>query len=66
MIGFSKSALKRIEYVIQENAFEQKENIPELKLNHMLALIGLRTTECMSSVINKKYITLYDDLTLPK
>ena len=44
----------------------KKEKIPELKLNHMLALIGLRTTECMSSVINKKYITLYDDLTLPK
>ena len=66
MIGCSKLALKRIEYVIQENAFEQKEKIPELKLNHMLALIGLRTTECMSSVINIKYITLYDDLTLPK
>ena len=45
MIGCSKSGLKRIEYVIQENVFEQKEKIPELKLNHMLALIGLRTTE---------------------
>ena len=66
MIGCSKSALKRIEYVNQENVFEQKEKIPELKLNHMLALIGLQTTECMSSVINKKYTTLYDDLTLPK
>ena len=32
-------------YVIQENVFEQKEKIPELKLNHMLALIGLWTTE---------------------
>ena len=52
--------------LLQENVFEQKEKIPELKLNHMLALIGLQTTECMSSVINKKYMTLYDDLTLPK
>ena len=53
MIGCCKSALKRIEYVIQENVFEQKEKIPELKLNHMLALIGLQTTESLSSVINK-------------
>ena len=45
MIGCSKSAVKRTQYVIQENAFDQKEKIPELKLNHMLALIGLRTTE---------------------
>ena len=45
MIGCSKSTLKRIEYVIQENGFGQKEKIPELKLNHMLALIGLRTTQ---------------------
>ena len=45
MIGCSKSALKRIGYVINENVFEQKEKIPKLKLNHMLALIGLRTTE---------------------
>ena len=63
MIGCSQSAVKRIEYVIQENVFEQKEKIPELKLDHMLALIGLRTTE---PVINKKYMILYDDLTLPK
>ena len=45
MIGCSKSALKIIEYVIQENVFEQKEKMPELKLNHMLALMGLRTTD---------------------
>ena len=45
MIGCSKSALKRIEYVIHENVFEQKEKIPKLKLNRMSALIGLRTTE---------------------
>ena len=34
-----------MEYVIHENVFEQEEKIPKLKLNHMLALIGLRTTE---------------------
>ena len=43
MIGCSKSALKRIKYVNQDNVFEQKEMIPELKLCHMLALMGLRT-----------------------
>ena len=43
MIGCSKSALKRIEYVCEEKVLEQKEKIPELKLYHMLALMGLRT-----------------------
>ena len=31
--------------LLQENVFEQKEKITELKLNHMLTLIGLRTNE---------------------
>ena len=37
-------ALKRIEKIIQENAFEHKEKKPGLKFNPGLALIGLRTT----------------------
>ena len=37
-------ALKRIEKIIRENAFEQKKNKPRLKFNSGLALIGLRTT----------------------
>ena len=46
-------ALKRIEKIIQENAFEQKEKKPRLKFNPGLALIGLRTTGPMlvSSVL---------------
>ena len=46
-------ALKRIEKIIQENAFEQKEKKPRLKFNPGLALIGLRTTgpRLVSSVL---------------
>ena len=37
-------ALKRIEKIIQENAFEQKKEKPGSKFNPGLALIGLQTT----------------------
>jgi len=37
-------ALKRIERIIGENAFEQKKKKPGIKFNPRLALIGLRTT----------------------
>ena len=37
-------AVKRIEKIIRENAFEQKKKKPRLKFNPGLALIGLRTT----------------------
>ena len=37
-------ALKRIEKIIWENAFEQKTKNPRLKFNPELALISLRTT----------------------
>ena len=46
-------ALKGIEKIIQENAFEQKEKKPRLKFNPGSALIGLRTTgpRLVSSVL---------------
>ena len=46
-------ALKRIEKIIRENAFEQKKKKPRLKFNPGLALIGLRTTgpRLVSSVL---------------
>ena len=46
-------ALKRIEKIIQENAFEQKEKKLRLKFNPGLALIGLQTTgpRLVSSVL---------------
>ena len=37
-------ALKRIEKIIRENAFEQKKKKLRLKFNPELALIGLQTT----------------------
>ena len=37
-------ALKRIEKIVRENAFEQKKKKPRLKFNLGLMLIGLRTT----------------------
>ena len=37
-------ALKRIEKIVGENAFEQKKKKPRLKFNPGLALIGLRIT----------------------
>ena len=37
-------ALKRVEKIIWENAFEQKTKNPRLKFNPESALIGLRTT----------------------
>jgi len=37
-------ALKRIDKIIEENAFEQKNKKQGLKFNLGLALIGLRTT----------------------
>lgn len=38
------NALKRIEKIIPENAFEQKKKKPGLKFNPGLVRIGLRTT----------------------
>ena len=40
MIGYSK----KIEKIIQENAFDKKKKKPRLKFNPGLALTGVRTT----------------------
>ena len=64
-------ALKRIEKIIQENAFEQKNKKSELKFNPGLALIRLRTTgprsflttilsyiRILSSIVSKRFRTI--------
>ena len=38
------TTLKRIEKIVRENAFDEKNKRPGLKFNPGLALIGLRTT----------------------
>ena len=38
------ATLKRIEKIVQENAFDEKKKRPRLKFNPGIALIGLRTT----------------------
>ena len=38
------ATLKRMEKIVQENAFDEKKKRPGLKFNPGLALIGLRTT----------------------
>ena len=49
-------ALKRIEKIIRENAFEQKKKKPRLKCNPGLALtlIGLGTTGLKASKVRRK------------
>ena len=61
MIGCSKSALKRIEYVNKDNVFEQKGNDTGIK-----TLPHVSTYGPSNPVINKKYMILYDDFTLAK